>query len=170
VPISGQLINATPPIMFRRWAPAVGGSRRRAEALKTAMNWLGVHFASTRGCAMHLLLSRSGARANADADRYWRQLDSILAVARRRELESPAPDRRPLPDDCPSTGEGFVWQANDAVPAPPPRRTTNRRLAHVYWRPILFLIIVSLCIASTWETGAATRPGTNSHPVLSTGS
>ena len=62
---------------------------------------------------MHFLLSRSGAYA--DADRYQRQLDSILAVARRRELESPAPDRRPLPDDCPSTGEGFAWQVNGAA-------------------------------------------------------
>ena len=62
---------------------------------------------------MHFLLSRSG--AHADADRYQRQLNSILAVARRRELESPAPDRRPLPDDCPSTGEGFAWQVRVAL-------------------------------------------------------
>ena len=117
-------------------------------------------FASTGG-AMHFLLSRSG--AHADADRYQRQLDSILAVARRRELESPAPDRRPLPDDCPSTGEGFAWQVDGAGSTAPPRRTTNRRLPHVS-RLILLLIIASLCIASTWEPGAPTRRGAQPYP------
>ena len=101
---------------------------------------------------MHFLLSRGGARAHADADRYQRQLDCILAVARRRELESPAADRRPLPDDCPSTGEGFLWQPNDATPAAPPREAANR-LAPAYWRPILFLIIASLCIAGALQPG-----------------
>ena len=120
----------------------------------------GVRFASTGG-AMHFLLSRTS--AHADADRYQRQLDSILAVARRRELETPAADRRPLPDDCPSTGEGFAWQANGAVTTAPPRRTTNRRLSYVS-RRILFLVIASLCTASTWEPGAPTRPGAQPYP------
>jgi hypothetical protein len=110
---------------------------------------------------MHFLLSRSG--AHADADRYQRQLDSILAVARRQELETPAPDRRPLPDDCPSTGEGFAWQVNDAAATASLRRATNRQLPHVL-RPILFLVIASLCIASTWGPGAPTRPGAKPYP------
>ena len=102
---------------------------------------------------MHLL-SGSGARANADAESYQQQLDSIMAVARRRELESPSPERRPLPDDCPSTGEGFVWKTHDGPEeshAAPPRWTTNRRLAHAYWRPVLFLVVAALFIASMWE-------------------
>ena len=132
----------------------------------------GVRFASTRGCAMHFLLSRSGARAKADADSYQHQLDSILAVARRQELESPAPERHPLPDDCPNTGEGFVWQVHGAMPVKTntvsARSTTNRRSAHAYWRPILFLIIASLFIGSTWQPGEPTRPGTDSQLGLST--
>ena len=119
---------------------------------------------------MHFLLTRSGARANADADSYQQQLDSILAVARRQERVSPAPERSPLPDDCPSTGEGFAWQAHDGVPEEPnaalPRAGTNRRFAHGYWGPILFMIIASLFIASTWEPGQATRPRVDSQPGL----
>ena len=41
--------------------------------------------------------------------------------------------------------------------------------AHVYGRPILFLIIASLCIASTWEPGQAPLRGTTSPPKLSRG-
>ena len=109
---------------------------------------------------MHFLLTRNGARANADADSYQQQLDSILAVARRQELKSPAPERSPLPDDCPSTGDGFVWQAHAGVPEESnyvPPRTTNR-LAHGYWRPILFMIIASLFIASHVGTRASNTP------------
>ena len=114
---------------------------------------------------MHFLLSRSIARANAEADTYQHKLDSISAVARRRETASPAPERRSLPDDCPSTGEGFVWQAHDPVPektSAAPSRRAKQGLA-----PIIFLIIASLCIGSTWEPGDATPPRTTSQPRLS---
>ena len=118
---------------------------------------------------MHFLLSGSGARANAAAESYQQQLDSIMAVARQRELESPSPERCPLPDDCPSTGEGFVWEnAPEESNAAPPRWTTKQRLAHVYWRPVLFLIIVGLLIASMWEPGEGTRPRADSQPGRST--